>query len=176
MQKSGLQIIAPGLLEQTWTEAEVLGGAIWLWMHSARHRMIPLQALPTLLLPAIKNSQFLLAIASGQPVFYLAWANLNIKAEALYLKHSLLLDQTLWNSGDRLWLLDWVAPFGHTRIMRRLLRNQLFAERYGRYLYHRGDERGLRIKTFYGIAVPPEEARLWFTEHPAANGIQTRSP
>jgi len=30
-----LDIIAPGLIEQSWSEARVLGSAVWLWMHSA---------------------------------------------------------------------------------------------------------------------------------------------
>lgn len=39
---SSIVIVAPGLIEQTWNEAEVLGSAAWLWMHSAAHRDFPL--------------------------------------------------------------------------------------------------------------------------------------
>ena len=175
MQSRGLNIVAPGLIEQTWNEAEVIGGVVWLWMHSASHCQIPLQALPILLLPAIKHRQFIFAVEAGRPVFYLAWANLNIRAEALYLKNSLQMEQTLWNSGDRLWIFDWVAPFGHTRTMWRLIRDQLFASRCCRYLDHRGDERGLQVKTFRGRAVAPEAARLWFAQHPVAGTTQESS-
>ena len=66
-----LSIIAPGLIDQTWNEAEVLGSVAWLWMHSASHRNFPLHTLPALLLPAIKNRQFILASESGRAVFYL---------------------------------------------------------------------------------------------------------
>ena len=37
-----------------------------------------------------------------------------------------------------------------------------------RALYHRDDQRGLKIKNFQGIAVLPEEARVWFADHPVA--------
>ena len=164
-----LDIIAPGLIEQSWSEAEVLGSAVWLWIHSASHRDMPLHTLPALLLPAIKHRQFVLASEAGQPVFYLAWANLNPEAEQRYLqRHPIQMPDEDWNSGDRMWILDWVAPFGHSRAMSRLLERQLFAGRCARTLYHRGDERGMKIKTFRGIAVLPEEARVWFETHPVA--------
>ena len=116
-----LSIIAPGLIDQTWNEAEVLGSVAWLWMHSASHRNFPLHTLPALLLPAIKNRQFILASESGRAVFYLSWANLTIDAEKRYLANSpLLMPEADWNCGDRMWVLDWVAPFGHTAAVNRL--------------------------------------------------------
>ena len=48
---SSLRIIAPGLIEQVWNEAEVLGSVVWLWVHSRHHKEMPLHTLPTMLLP-----------------------------------------------------------------------------------------------------------------------------
>lgn len=170
MNTASLVITAPGLIQQTWDEAQALGGATWLWMHSKSHRDFPLHTLSTLLLPAIKNRQFILASEAGRPVFYASWANLDIQAERRYLVNSpLLMPEADWNSGERLWILDWVAPFGHSRAIGKTLRQGLFANRWGRFLDHRGDERGFRIKTFVGNAVMREEARAWFTAHPTAS-------
>lgn len=167
MRYQDYEIIAPGLLEQSWNEAAVLGSAIWLWMHSRDHRDAPLHTLSALLLPAIKRRQFILVAEAGRPVFYLAWANLSREAEQRYLRNSpILMPEEDWDSGERMWILDWVAPFGHTRAMSRLLERHLFANRLARFLYHRGEERGLRIKTFRGSAVLPEEARWWFRQNP----------
>ncbi len=164
-----LDITAPGLIDQSWSEAEALGAAVWLWMHSESHREMPLHTLPTLLLPAIKHRQFILAAEAGRAVFYLSWANLSPEAERRYLqRHPLCMPEGDWDSGDRMWILDWVAPFGHSQVMKRLLARQLFANRCMRSLYHRGDQRGLKIKTFRGMAVLPEEARAWFETHPVA--------
>lgn len=169
MSTPSLSIIAPGLIEQTWNEAEVLGSAVWLWMHSASHRNFPLHTLPVLLLPAIKSRQFVLASEGGRPVFYLSWANFDSEAEQRYLANSpLLMPEHDWNCGDRLWGLDWVAPFGHTRAMMRIVRRQLFASRWWRALDHRGEERGLSVKTCRGMAVPRDEAKEWFAAHPVA--------
>ncbi|MCW8165386.1 toxin-activating lysine-acyltransferase [Verminephrobacter aporrectodeae subsp. tuberculatae] len=169
MDKTPLSLIAPGLIEQTWSEAPVLGSAVWLWMQSTSHRNLPLHTLPVLLLPAIKSRQFILASEAGRPVFYLSWANLDLEAERRYLANSpLLMPEADWNSGDRMWILDWVAPFGHTRAMNHILKRQFFANRCMRALDHRGNERGLRIRAYRGAAVLHEEAREWFTTHPAA--------
>jgi len=167
MRYQDYEIIAPGLLEQDWNEAAALGSAIWLWMHSRQHRDAPLHTLSVLLLPAIKRRQFILVAEAGRPVFYLSWANLSVEAEQRYLRNSpLLMPEEDWDSGERMWILDWIAPFGHTRAMSRLLERHLFANRLARALYHRGEERGLRIKTFHGIATPLAEARWWFRQNP----------
>ena len=166
---SGLDMIAPHLGKQDWNEAEVLGSAVWLWMHSASHRNFPLHTLPALLLPAIRQRQFLLAYEGGRPVFYLAWANLSAAAEQRYIsQHPLLMPESDWHSGERLWLLDWIAPFGHTPTMMRIVRQKLFAGRCVRYLAHHGNTRGLKVKTLHGRAILPHEARDWFAHHPVA--------
>ncbi|MES2822463.1 MAG: toxin-activating lysine-acyltransferase [Pseudomonadota bacterium] len=171
-----LDVIAPGLIAQPWNEVEVLGSATWLWMHSRLHQNLPIKTLSALLLPALKHRQFILASEAGRPVFYLAWANLNLEAEERYLKdHPVHMQHEDWNSGERGWILDWIAPFGHTQVMSRLLTRQLFANRFMRHLYHRGHEldsaglkRGLTVKEFCGRAVLPQASREWFATHPIA--------
>jgi cytolysin-activating lysine-acyltransferase len=169
MEANSLSLIAPGFIETSWNEAEVLGSAAWLWMHSKSHHNFPLHAMPVLLLPAIKRRQFVVAIDSGRPVFYLSWANLSEEAERRYLANSpLLMPEADWSCGDRMWILDWVAPFDHTQVMSRILRKQLFANRWARALHHRGDERGIQIRTYQGMAVFRKEAHEWFKNHPVA--------
>lgn len=164
---NGVDIIAPHLMSQDWNEAEVLGSAVWLWMHSASHRNYPLHTLSATLLPAIKHRQFMLAYEAGRPVFYLSWANLSLAAEQRYISQpAVLMPDSDWQSGERLWILDWVAPFGHTHKMKRIVQQQLFANRCGRFLYHRGNERGLKVKTFHGSAIFPDESSQWFVFHP----------
>ena len=163
------EILAPRLLEGEFNEATAFGSAAWLWLHSARHRNVPMHTLSTLLLPAIKHGKFILVSERGQPVFYMSWAELDEEAEARYLSQSPeQMRQSDWDSGQRLWILDWIAPFGHTRLMRQLVGSRLLPNRSFRALYHRGGERGLRIKEMHGVAVHPREARAWFEQHPPA--------
>ena len=163
----GLDVIAPGLLQQEWRDAEAFGAATWLWMQASTRRETPVKWLSTLLLPPVAQRQFLLASEGGRPVFYLSWAHFSAAAEHRYVNEShATLTPADWNSGDRMWIVDWIAPFGHTRTMQRLLKTQLLATKWARSLYHHGAERGLRIKTFRGDAVDPAEADAWFAAHP----------
>jgi cytolysin-activating lysine-acyltransferase len=165
----GLDVIAPGLLQQEWREAEIFGAATWLWMHASTRRETPLKWLSTLLLPAIAHRQFLLATEGDLPVFYVSWANFSVAAENTYVngRHSAITPAD-WVSGDRQWIIDWIAPFGHTASIWRLLQRQLFPAHCMRYLHHHGVERGFRIKRYHGIALNRIEADAWFAAHPVA--------
>ena len=169
MRYEGLDVVAPAALgdESRFSEAEAFGSAVWMLMHSPAHRNAPLHLLAPLVLPAIRQRQFVIASENGKPVFYLAWAWLDVDAESRYLslppQHMRTTD---WTSGDRLWLLDWIAPFGHTRTLRALIGRRLFPHWCASALYHRGAEKGLRIMRYHGIAVSAQEARLWFAQHP----------
>jgi len=164
-----LEVTAPQTFDEEFNEAEVFGTVVWLLMHSKSDRDIPLHALSALVLPPIKYRQFVLASEDGKPVFYLSWANLNEESEGRYLKNPpVCMREGDWNSGDRMWILDWVAPFGHSYRITRLLERHIFANRCARSLYHRGDEKGLRFMTFHGIAVLKQVARHWFDTHPVA--------
>ncbi len=166
MRFDALDVVAPGVLNMPCDEAQVMGSAVWLYMHSASHRNMPLHLLSTLLLPAIKRRQFLLASENGRPVALITWALFSPEAEHRYISNRPeAMREDDWNSGDRMWILDWVAPFGHTRAARQLL-GQLFPAQIARALYHRGDSRGLRILQFRGIAVMPEEAHAWAALNP----------
>ena len=155
-----LEFIAPQIFEAEWNEAAVLGSTVWLWMNSDNHNELPLHSLSVALLPAIKRHQFILATQNGQPVFFVSWARLSAEAEERYLKnHQLEMSPEDWNSGDRIWFIDWVAPFGHTAEIFQILQKDLLKDVYARSLYHRADERGRRIQHFFGKSIPPSERR-----------------
>lgn len=173
MRYDQLDLIAPAAPggDAAFNEAEVFGSAVWLWMHSQAHRNAPLHVLQRVLLPAIKTRQFLLASESGRPIAYVGWASFDQGAEARYLANPP--DQMRegdWISGDRRWILDWVAPFGHTRRIKTLLAERLFPGWMARALNHRGAETGLRIQKYRGIAVRPEEARAVLAAWQAPQG------
>ncbi|MCW2095038.1 MULTISPECIES: toxin-activating lysine-acyltransferase [Lelliottia] len=169
MRIGNLDIKAPLLLGGEQNEAEVLGATVWLWMHSPMHRDAPLHALPTLLLPIIKRQQYVLVVENERPVFFLSWAWLNEEAEARFLtRPSIEMKEEDWDSGDRIWFCDWIAPFGHTHAMQTLIRHDLFAEHCWRALYHRGAERGKRVVMFHGKHVTREAAQRWQLNHPLA--------
>ncbi|MEK8258037.1 toxin-activating lysine-acyltransferase [Escherichia coli] len=175
MRNGKYDVLSPLYSGEPVNEAEVLGAAVWLWMHSPLHRDAPLHTLPDLLLPVIKHRQYVVATEQGRPVFFMSQAWLSPEAEARYLTQpAILMPQSDWNSGDRMWICDWVAPFGHTPDMSRLVRQDIFPRQCWRSLYHRGHETGLRVMNFSGAQVSREEARQWRVQHPLAVDVPER--
>lgn len=167
MRVEQLTLIAPEFEPCPLSEAEVMGSAVWLWMNSDMHLSTPLHLLNGLMIPAIKSGQYLLAFENEKPVAYVAWARLDEINESGYLKDPLYLNDTSqWQSGDRAWITDFIAPFGHAKQIRHLMTNQLFINGLFRTLYHKGDTKGLRILELHGIGMHPIEVKHWLEEHP----------
>lgn len=167
MRINGFDVIAPGVLGGDASSAEVLGAVVWLWMHSEFHRELALETLPTVLLPVIEKQQYLLVSEDGKPVFFLSWMWMDEAAERRYLEQPGVMTQERdWFSGQRLWLRDWVAPFGHTVTMKNLVTGYLFPEHCMRALWHRGVTRGKCVKNFRGVKVSQQQADDWRTAHP----------
>ncbi|WP_392566601.1 toxin-activating lysine-acyltransferase [Utexia brackfieldae] len=165
---SEYQIIAPLLFETKQSEAECLGIAVWLWMHSENHKYTPLYALPTLILPAIKRQQFLILIKDNKPVCYMSWANLSEVVERKYLQQAsaLSLTEADWYSGKRMWAIDWISPFGETGKLAKLVLKEILADFCFRALSHQGSIRGKQIKFFKGRHVTRRQAEQWLADHP----------
>lgn len=82
------------------------------------------------------------------------------RSSAVAIRHSVTA------SGERMWIRDWIAPFGDTKAMRRLVGKTLFPERCFRALYHRGAEKGLRVINFKGDQVGHQQAIAWRAANP----------
>lgn len=166
MQVNGFDIVAPGLIEQPWSQAQALGCATWLWMHSEAHRNAPLHTLPVLLMPPLLQRQFVIAMHADKPVFYMAWAMLSEEAEDRYLRNApVLMSQADWTSGDRMWITDWISPFGHTQAMTRLVLTHLLPHSCMRSLKHRA-QGSLSVNSFRGREVSRADAHHWWQSHP----------
>jgi cytolysin-activating lysine-acyltransferase len=172
LETGSWKITAPALGFPGKSEAEVIGAATWLWMHSVHHRELPLIALSQTLIPPVKAQQFILVSAACgdgtlNPVAYIAWANLSEEAERRYLAAgaTAFLRPDDWTSGDRGWITDWVCPFGHTSQFRSIV-GALLADSCFRALYHRGDERGQLVKLMRGDRVRRADAEMWWQKRP----------
>jgi len=102
------------------------GRIAWLWASSDLHRDWTTRLQARFVLPALEHGQYRILERGGMPVAYCAWAWLSTEAEARYVLEPGRLDPADWRSGDRLWFIDWVAPFGrdHTIELRRIMARQ----------------------------------------------------
>ena len=161
-----LKIVAPGLVKTTsFNEAEALGAIVWLWTHSDWHKDMPLHTLPSILIPAITRKQFVLISQDNKPIFYMAWARMNESSEYRYLHEPMVCIQpNEWNNGDRLWFTDWVAPFGYSYELSKLMARTICANVWGRALSH--NKNLLKVVEHRGVNVVKEEVDMWFQNHP----------
>ena len=176
---------------QLMSPMQAFGAVVWLWGHVQEHRDLPLRALPSLVMAPIKHQQYILAcaaettpvapitslLAAGQdlkPVAYVAWANLSAEAESRYLNNPATgLRPEDWTSGERMWFTDFFAPFGHSHAFKQAI-CQCLPHSCARYLHHRGNERGMRVKTYRGAAVTPDQAHAWWQARPMQALVPTR--
>lgn len=170
MSASELRAIAPWACETTHSEAEIFGSVVWLWMHAKSQADMPLRALSSWLLPALASKQFLLVCEVTEqrirPVAYMAWAQLNAEAESRYVDNPASgLNQNDWCSGERIWITDFFAPFGHAKELSKLI-TATYADFCFRALYHRGADRGMRVLYFRGDHMSLEQAKTWWKNKP----------
>jgi cytolysin-activating lysine-acyltransferase len=178
MQSGNLIITAPALNASGHSETEIFGSIVWLAMQAKNKNTLPLHDLSQWLLPALRSQQFILASerrdGKTRPVAYMSWANLTAEVESRYVNNP---DEGLnppeWAGGDRMWVIDWITPFGHSPAFSRAVCASL-ANSCARSLYHRGGHRGLRVQLFRGEHVSLEQAKQWWEERPilARKGIQ----
>lgn len=128
----------------------VLGEMVWLYSHSKLHEKWQISSIHRWLLPALETKQFRIYHRGTKPVGFVSWAWLNESVETAYVLNTSSLRPNSWRSGDRLWFIDLVAPFGDATAICRDLRNKVFPDDVGRFLRAKQSDDTLRIMYVHG--------------------------
>ena len=124
---------------------EVLGQVVWLMMQSPSHKHLFMNDLEWLVVPPLLARQFRLFRQKGMPVGFASWAYLNDEADERMSNGTRKLQPGEWKSGEHLWLLDIIAPFGGSdRFVNELL-NQFPGDAKMKALRPSPDEKGLQV-------------------------------
>jgi len=154
-QWQGLSIVLPAKSQARVDDSIMFGHAAWLWMQSTLHRDWPISLLQTNVVPALKNRQYVIVGNGTHPVLFAAWALMSDEAQERYLQNPNSLENTDWQSGENMWWVDWVAPFGHTQQVAAYLKKHVFSDRTGRSLRVKSGSKVARIIDFHGDKVTP---------------------
>lgn len=114
-----------------------VGYVTWLCSQSPSHRRLFLQDLDWRVFPPILLGQYRLHTDSkvgGLPTAYASWAFLSEEAETGY-RETHKLRASDWRSGDRLWLVDFITPFGGSARLLSDLYYEIHPEREVKLLY-----------------------------------------
>lgn len=112
----------------------MLGRVAALMMGSPEHRYLFVADLEWRLVPPLALRQCRLVQRGGLPVAFLSWALLDEARERRRLAGNRRLAPADWRSGDRLWLIDLIAPGGDGEALAREVMAKLFPGRVFRTL------------------------------------------
>jgi cytolysin-activating lysine-acyltransferase len=134
----------------------VLGKIAWVWMNSPLHVSWTVDLLARFILPAIESNQYMLIERDGYPVAYCSWAFLTKTAEFKYMVDPSDIHVDEWVGGDRLWFVDWVAPFSKDDSLS--MKNKLideFPNSLARAIRVKKNKTNARVMEFRGRKLDP---------------------
>ena len=127
------------------------GDVAWLWTHSDLHSEWNVGSLRQWVMPAIDRCQIKIYYnPKGTPCAYVSWAWFSAQVEAAYMMNPRTLHPTRWQSGNRLWLIDMVAPFGDIDMLAHDLKYNLFPDKVGKALRSHPGSSELRVVYLHG--------------------------
>lgn len=107
----------------------ILGPVFWLYARDERKRFTFIADQDWLLMPPVVLDQCKLYMKNEMPWAFVTWAFVSDEIDARLRSHSPKIAPHEWKSGENVWLIDIVAPFGQTDEMIDELRRMQF---YGR--------------------------------------------
>ncbi|MFZ8865313.1 MAG: toxin-activating lysine-acyltransferase [Rickettsiales bacterium] len=107
-------------------------GITALLLSSNLHRRYLINDIGALFIPSIDCNQFRLYKEGGKPVGFVSWAYLTSEIDQKYAQGTYNLKYKDWYAGEKLWFLDFAAPFGHAKKIFAELRNELFPNSIGK--------------------------------------------
>jgi cytolysin-activating lysine-acyltransferase len=109
--------------------SEVLGEITWLMSQSSRHKQFFISDLEWLVMTPVLLKQFRLFYDKDKPIGVVFWATVNEEVEERLKKGTNRLRPQDWKSGDLLWVVEVIAPFGGAEDMVRDLQTNVFVGR-----------------------------------------------
>lgn len=123
------------------TVAAALGEITWLLSQSPNHRHALFCAdIEWLVMPALMHGQYRMFYTKGRPVGVALWAFVSETVEQRLAAGGRIGTED-WRSGDRLWLVEIIAPFGNQETMLEDVRTTALADRRFRFMRTRANGR-----------------------------------
>lgn len=155
--------------------SSVLGEIALLMTQSDLHREWPIASLMQWVIPALLNNQYRLYRIDDKPVGYVSWAWLSAEVETTYVRNPRSLQPKDWQSGDRGWILDFVAPFGNGLRIGHDLKHNIFANDVGRFLRVKEGSDTMNITYIHGVKAI-QKAQDWQNNPTVDLGAGTVEP
>lgn len=114
--------------------SEVLGEIVWLMSQSPLHKQFFISDLEWFVMTPVLLQQFRLFYDQTKPIGVAFWATVNDEVEERLAVGTTRLRPQDWKSGDRLWVVEVIAPFGGAEEMVKDLKAKVFPQREMKFL------------------------------------------
>lgn len=118
------------LLRQAFARAsQVFGQAVSTFMQSPQHRHLLISDLEWRVIPPIALQQYRLVQHKGTPAGFVSWALVDEETEQRLQQPDFRLRLQDWRSGQRVWIIDVVAPAAQAPVLIEKVKAELFKDR-----------------------------------------------
>jgi cytolysin-activating lysine-acyltransferase len=105
---------------------QMIGSIIHLMLSSPLHRKYKISSIAERFVPSLIHNQFRYYEIDGNPIGFVNWAWLTDEVEPKFLTGKYVLQVDEWKGGNNLWFPEFIAPFGHARLIIKDLRSNIF--------------------------------------------------
>ena len=127
LEMQQLADLAKAQAERVMGKIPVLGAVCWLMMQQPGARHTLLSELDWRVMPALVMEQAKLYMRETAPIAFVSWAKLSDGVAKRYLEAPHHLTAADWKSGDQIWIIDMLTPFGGAAEVLKELRETVFA-------------------------------------------------
>ena len=131
--------------------SRLLGDIITLMTQSPAHADYKISHLSKVVLPPVQLNQYrIYHNAKKEPVGFVSWAMLSKEAEKQFLNESKPLTLEQWASGDIVYIMEFIAPYGHALKIIKDMQQHHAGRKANAVRYDSKGKGGKQIQTFYG--------------------------
>lgn len=116
------------------TFGQMLGEIVWLMTQSSFHKELFLYELEPMVLRPLSLKQFRIYRMQDRPAAVIFWAKVSEEVEQRLVEGNVRMKPTDWQSGDRYWVVDVVAPYGQAEALIKDLHKKLTPDGVMHYL------------------------------------------
>ena len=135
----------------------ILGSVSWLMTRSPFHKHLFITDLEWLVMPAVALKQMRIFRNKKMPIAYISWAYISEEVEKRLLSGSVKLAPNDWKSGDKIWIIDHVAPFGGGHQFLKIIQEQVFKDKEVNLLRPKKQGKGLEGKLLKDVLAETEK-------------------
>lgn len=107
---------------------QLIGSLTSLMFRSPLHQRYKISDINDRFIPALIHNQYRYYEINGNPIGFVNWAWLNDETEEKFKTGNYVLALSEWKLGNNLWFPEFIAPFGHARLIVRDLRTNIFVK------------------------------------------------